>query len=285
MPGYQNENRSDYSKFNFMTNDELEEILRMDAMKFDDEDSDIDMLMYVMGVLAERRRSSADPGKTPEEAYQSFVDNYYTDDTEVTEEDIHNKKLTEPKRSRAGWRRFITVAAACFAILLFGVVTTAALGGESLNAFFDWTKEIFSFSSGDQNSETGPSPEYVVDDTWENVLRKKNIPENLMLLEPLEGYEQIDLHVYETPEMSSITGLFTNGDKRMRMAVKLYLGCEPQKIEKTDELLEIYESNGIFYYIFSNKDQIQAVWQYENYECIIFGNFSVEEIKSMIDAI
>lgn len=285
MPGYQNENRSDYSKFDFMTNEELEEILRMDAMKSDDEDSDIDMLMYVMGVLAERRRNSANPGKTPEEAYQSFVDNYYTDDTEVTEEDIHNIILAKPKRSRTGWRRFVTAAAACFAILLFGVVTTAALGGESLNAFFDWTKEIFSLSSGGQNNETGPSPEYVVDDTWENVLRKKNIPENLIPVQVLDGYEQVELHIYETPQIRSITGWFASDDKMIRMQVTIFLTENPLSIEKTDDLLEIYETNDVLYYIFLNKNQIQAVWQDGCYECAIIGNLSVDEIKTLIDSI
>lgn len=286
MPGYQNENRSDYSKFDSMTNEELEEILRMDAMKSDDEESDIDTLMYVMGVLAERRKSSANPGKTPEEAYKSFIDNYYTEDTEVTEENIHNITPLEPKRKHTGWRRFLTAAAACFAVLLLGVVTSTALGGDAMDAFFDWTKEIFCFPFEELPKESGTTANYEsVDDTWENVLRKKNIPEGLIPLQPLEGYEQVSLQITEIPEMRVIKARFENGKSRYRMTINVQLDSNQLQIEKTEDFLEIYEQNGVDYYIFSSKNQMKVVWHVDQYECIIVGNLSVEDILELINSI
>ena len=252
MPGYQNENRSDYSKFDSMTNEELEEILRMDAMKSDAEESDIDTLMYVMGVLAERRNNSANPGKTPEEAYKSFIDNYYSEDTEVTEENIHNITPLKPKRKRTGWRRFLTATAACFAVLLLGVVTSTALGGDAMDAFFDWTREIFCFSSDDQPEESRLSADYEsIDDTWENVLRKRNIPDGVMPFQPLEGYEQVDLRITEIPAMRSITVCFDNGSSQFRMTINIQKNSSQLQLEKTEDLLEIWEIDGNCYYIIS----------------------------------
>ena len=283
MPGYQKDDRRDFSKFDSMSSGELEEILRLDAMKSDDEESDIDMLLYVMEVLAERRKNSADPGKTAEEAYQSFLENYYIENTEVTDENTHNAIPFRPKRDRAGWKRPLTAAAACVAILLCGTAVSAVLAEDGLAPLFDWTKDVFSFSTPD---ETCTSDEYeLVDDSWENVLRKRNIPEDLMPLQPLEGFEQSKVIVTETPEMRSVSGYFDDGDREIRMTLKVLLSDDSYQMEKTEGLVEIFELNGIQYNIFSNKNQMQVIWQVDIYECIIAGDLSVDEIKLLVHSI
>lgn len=74
-------------------------------------------------------------------------------------------------------------------------------------------------------------------------------------------------------------------DSKIKIQVKLYLDSDPQQIEQSDSLVETYESGGITYYIFSDYNQLRAVWIRENYECYISGELTTEEIKEMIDSI
>lgn len=286
MPSYQDEAHSVFSKFDSMTNEELEEILRIDAEKSEDEDSDMDMLMYVMGVLAKRRKNSADPGKTPEEAYKSFVENYCTDDAEVTDESIHKTIIFKPKRNRSGWKRILTAAAACVAIVVCGAFTTNALGDDTFEQFFDWTKEVFFFSPLEQTEVSGPSDEYELEDvTLEESLMEMNIPLDLVPLQAPPGFKQVEISVLETPQVQSVVAHFEKGEQFLRIRVREALLKDPVIAEKSGELLEIYEYGDISYYIFSNLDKICVVWKVENYECKLYGNLSVDEMKELIHSI
>lgn len=72
--------RKDYSKFDSMSTEKLEEILRADFEASCGKESDIDMILYIMGVIAKRKqektiRAYADA----EQAWKSFHKNYCSD--------------------------------------------------------------------------------------------------------------------------------------------------------------------------------------------------------------
>lgn len=69
--------RHDYSQLDRMSTEELREILRLDFLLPDDEESDMDAILYVMQLVAERERKNP-TGKVPDvrEAWASFVKNY-----------------------------------------------------------------------------------------------------------------------------------------------------------------------------------------------------------------
>ena len=69
------------------------------------------------------------------------------------------------------------------------------------------------------------------------------------------------------------------------MRVRSYVQKDFENVEVDDNLLELYEAAGIQYYIFSNMDQIKAVWIIDSYQCSIVGDVTMEEIKHMIDSI
>ena len=66
----------DFSKYDSMSIGELEEILRADAQGPERDDSDVDEILYVMEVLAKKRRQNGIAGKTALEAYQEFQQHY-----------------------------------------------------------------------------------------------------------------------------------------------------------------------------------------------------------------
>ena len=108
----ENRNR-DYSRFDAMTTEELEDILRLDASAPDGEESDTELLLYVMGVLADRKKNNS-TGKTALEAWESFQQNYLSDD-ELFPED--KPKHSGSKRT-APWLRRMIAAAAVVALLV-----------------------------------------------------------------------------------------------------------------------------------------------------------------------
>ena len=76
MPEKQNRRIGDLSKYDAMTTEELEEILRWDAQAPEEQESDTEMILYIMEVLAKRKRNNGHTGKTALEAYESFKQNY-----------------------------------------------------------------------------------------------------------------------------------------------------------------------------------------------------------------
>lgn len=67
----------DFSKFDEMSTEELNEILRQDSQLPDGEDSDTDAILYIMGVIAKRNQElpSSDFGDV-NHAWSSFNKNY-----------------------------------------------------------------------------------------------------------------------------------------------------------------------------------------------------------------
>lgn len=76
--------RQGYTKFDTMSTDKLEEILRLDAQLPEGETPDQDAILYIMEVLAQRERENKSEN-TPdvEAAWYSFNQYYrpYTEDT------------------------------------------------------------------------------------------------------------------------------------------------------------------------------------------------------------
>ena len=68
MSENQNRRVGNLSKYDAMTTEELEEILRLDAEAPQEQESDIEMILYIMEVLAKRKRNNGHTGKTAQEA-------------------------------------------------------------------------------------------------------------------------------------------------------------------------------------------------------------------------
>ena len=101
----------DFSKFDSMTTEALQQILRLDAMKPEGEESDTEELLYIMEVLADRRRNdSTYTGKTAQQAFEDFQKYYMP---EVSDDDTANATPAKQNKLSVLWtRRIATVAAA-----------------------------------------------------------------------------------------------------------------------------------------------------------------------------
>ncbi len=276
MSENQNRGNIDFAKYDSMATEELEELLRLDAEIPEGQESDTDKILYIMEVLAERKRNSSHAGKTALEAYESFKQNYMP-------ETDHNES-TVPAKTKRGcprWARGLTAAAAVLAILLAGSVTAKAFGFNIWKAVIQWTQETFHFGDWG-NSDTDNNLPYA---SLQEALEKGNTPIWLVPTWFPDGYELVDVKVEQSPIKKNYTAKYISGEKNLRIIVQDYLDGNPVFVEQSDGLVEEYEAYGITYYLLENNKRTQAVWIVDSYECCISSELTIDELKMMISSI
>ena len=128
----------DFSKYEAMSTEELEEILRLDAAAPEGAQSDTELLFYVMEVLAKRKQNNHITGNTAQKAWESFQQYYMPEES----------KKSVVRKKPALWVRRMTAVAAIAALLILVPLTSSALTlGEAWEIIAQWAKETFSFVS------------------------------------------------------------------------------------------------------------------------------------------
>lgn len=273
----------DLSKYDTMATEELEEILRLDSEAPEGQESDTEVLLYVMEVLANRRNTN-NTGKTAQQAWESFQQQYLPEEEESLEYTLENKK---PAKRTQPWLRRLIAAAAVIGLLVSIPLTAGAFGWEDIwNAIAKWAKETFSFVSGDDTQVSEPDTEDTLQYTsLEQVLFDARGEENLVPAWIPEGYQLEEIMIEEDPVRKAYFAFYLNGEKALQILVQTYQTTDSENIEVEKEPLEIYEVSGVQYYIVANDEQLRAAWTKDSYECYISGDLTIEEIKMMIDSI
>ena len=266
----------DFSKYDSMSIGELEEILRADAQGPERDDSDVDEILYVMEVLAKKRRQNGIAGKTALEAYQEFQQHYLP----MVEEESQPQR----KSNVIPFRRIATIAASL--VLVFTLATSAnAFSFKDIwNAVAKWAEETFSFSIGVEASDPKEDDffEYTsIIDALSGNGRDKSVAPSWIP----QSFELLEIIIDKNPVQETYIAIYSLDQSRLKISVQTFLSTEPEQIEITAKYQEIYSSCGIDYYIFRNNDLLQAAWINGEYECYIAGNVSINELKQMIDSI
>ena len=283
MPDIQICGERDFSAYDSMSDEDLENLLRDDFSKPEGEKSDTDMLLYITEVLAKRRKERKE-GKSPAEAWESFEQNYYTENDDFC---ISESVPASQNRARGRWKWGLVATAAVLVLVIGASVTAKAFKFDLWGTFAKWTKETFYFSSSDQPDisaapNSSDTPKYT---GLQEALAEYNIPTALAPTWLPEGYEEVDITTKEAPSQRLFFAQYKNQDKSIRIRIVTYLNSDPSQIEQSDSLVEIYRSNDIDFYIFNNHDQLCAAWINGRCECVITGPLSMSEIKEMIDSI
>lgn len=274
-----NRSTGGFPKDDSMSIGELEEILCADVMGPERDDSDVEEILYVMEVLAQKRRQNGIAGKTALEAYQEFQQHYLP---ALEVEDIESV----PKRRATviPFRRIAAVAASL--VLVFTLTTSAnAFGWKDVwNAVARWAGETFSFSTGVEISEPQnvDNLQYL---SLHDALCKDGLDYYMIPTWVPEKYELVDIVIDRNPMQESYIAIYTSNGAILKISVISYLTTEPEQVEKSDNLIETYEYAGMSFYIFSNNGQNRAAWNIGSYECYISGDISIEDIKLMINSI
>ena len=283
MPDARNRRDEEFAKYDAMSTEELQQLLREDASKPVGEESDTDVLFYVMEVLAKRRKEQNE-GKSPEEALESFKKHYNTEN-EISSDS--ERVPAAPKRSGIGrWMKGLIAAAAVFAFVIGGSLTANAMGFDLWEVIAKWTQETFHFGyAGAENTNAPEKDDATPFAGLQALLDLHDVDVPLVPTHIPDGYIEVDVSVEETPLQRRFVAKYQFNDNTIRFRIVDYLDGAPTQVEQSESLLEIYSCNGINYYIFSNYDQLRASWINENYECYITGPLTISEIKEMIYSI
>ena len=275
------EKREDTSQYDHMTTEELQEILRKHAHGELETEPDTEDLFKIMEVLSERRQNTGAPAyRSDEEAFAEFCEHYMPKDTEKS----------RPKVIGFSNRVFKTVAAVLAIVLVLTVGTTLtakAFHIDIWSRFASWTKNIFQFAENSQEA-TAKDPELENNlelTSLQDALVQQNITERLAPSWLPEGYVNTDVRVKSSPRAITISAFFEKDEEELVMTIRQTIGTPAKQVEKSDDLFEIYKIGGKDYYIFSNNAKLQVKWSVGEFECVIGGNITLEEMKKIIDSI
>ena len=273
---------SDLARYDEMTTQELEEILRSDLDAPEGQGSDEETLLHIMEVLAQRTRT--DPtGSAARRSWASFQQHYLP---EIEEQDETPEETKPDKRLRIRPRRWLA-AAAVIAVLVSIPLTVCALNWDKTrDVFATWKDGVFSFVGTDDTKATQPQPDTsLIYPSLQDALEDSGSRTDIVPTWIPEGYTLIDISVDESPQKRVYTAIYTKGDSVLNVTVRSFLTSDPTKIEINNDLVELYESAGTDYYIFYNDQILSAIWFRDSYECFISGDLTLKEIKTMIDSI
>lgn len=275
-----NRRHQDFAKFDAMSTEELEEILRLDLDAPPEQESDTEVLLTIMEVLAQRKK----PEKTAFEALESFRQNYMPEEDRTAP--VLNCKRKINSRTPARWLRTLAATAAVIAVILLTSVTAKAFGWDIWDAVVKWTENTFHISIGtpsDANNQgEGDNFTYT---SLDDALNQNKVDVALSPTWIPDGYALSSITVERTPLQKVYTAIYHNDDVSLRITVREYMASDPEYIEQTEGLIETYEASGITYYLFENNSRTQAVWINGSFECVISGHLTIAELKDMIDSI
>lgn len=271
----------DFSKFDAMRTEELEEILFQDS-KLPEEASDVSAILYIADVLAKRKENHPDV----DAAWASFREHYLPDADGVSlYEDEEDAAKSRTKKKRGRFFHTAAAAAAVVLVLFVGSLTARADGYDFWSSAASWSKNTFSFGpAGTASTEEQADKE----------------PKNeLQLALDQDGVTEVKAPTYipEGYEFYTLTKTGTSGDRSYSVSYMRMMGADPPVLLSIDFSgqvggqyskgagdPEIYKRNGTEYYIMTCYGGYMAVWRAEPYECSISVVPTREDLIRMIDS-
>ena len=272
--------RERFPRYDEMTTEQLREILRKHAHGELEKEPDTEELFYIMEVLADRESENPEKQiKSTEEAYATFVKHYVP---EMAEEKLipfykHGAIATR-------WMKRVAVVAIICVALTTAAVSAKAFAPNFWEKVASWTKEFFRFEDVTDGTK-GKNPETENNVELNSLHKALDQQDGLAPTWIPEGYTCISVEAKETPKTRRISAIYEKDGERLIIQIRQEFGSDPFQVEKNEELIEIYTADGVDYYIFSNNKTLQTAWVVGEFECMIGGNITLEEMKRIIDSI
>lgn len=282
MPQNNDRKERDFSRYDALSTEELSEILRLDSEAPEGNGLDIDTLLYITGVLAERKKTT-DTGKTAQEAWSSFQQNYMESEDACPAVTEDNK----PVKTSKPWIRRMIAAILVVVILVAVPLSVKALNWEDIcNTVVQWAKETFSFIRGDQRNADGPNANSTRQyQSLQESLEQEGFSSNMVPTWIPDGYVLAKIDIDKTPFQRDYIALYVKGEQFYNICIRVYIESDPQRIEANESVIDTIVTDDNEYHILSNNGLFSAMWMQDSYECFITGDLTVDELKQMINSI
>lgn len=279
--------KPDFSKYDNMTTEELEEILRTQFF-LADENTDDQLIEHILEVLTERDEDKINAGlQDPEPTWEKFLENHPDVQVEkcsadCEENDTELLSIDQSARRMRFLRRVGCIAAIFICVLFAGTITAYAMGIDIPGAIAEWTSEVFSFinTSADKQDSKAVPPQ--LEELYEEL--SKYVSDT-----PLPSYLPTEYHLIDTQaqydgDIRKLSCFLSNGEQNIVIYYVIYFANNTMiEYEKNDVNPEIMVVDGIKYYIFSNTDQWTVTWVSGNVEGCIFTQ-SKDELIMIIES-
>ena len=276
MGEHDSSSKNNYSKFDRLSTDTLNDILTQSFLLSDDKVYSIDEIVYIAEIVAKRQKENPDyQGIEAHEAWNIFTKYYfpassdakslYDDSDEETDENEGRKYQIRHRRlARAG-----AVAAVLAALLIAFTVTAYALGYNPWRFVATWTDEVFGF--------TNDNP---VTAKLQNEMDKQNITDFRAPKYLPEGFEQSEFDSANMEGYYYVVSYYSNNDSDVIIiSITQYFDTAGGSTYFKDSYPpEVIVKNGTTYYVFTNAGHNVAVWLNDGIEYGISSNLSKDEV-------
>lgn len=280
-----NRSNRDFSHFDKLSTEELRAIIHQDSMLDENEDSDIDAVLYIMEVLA-RREKEENKIKDIDAAWQSFKEDYYPYASDP--EPLFKLSDAEPAPAAGPAVIFfkklfkpLSIIAVVALALLTGTITSYALGFNLWGALAAWTHETFHFTT----SEVETVQPF---ENLQNALDMYGITASLVPTWLPDTCGEDIVQVFEIPNGIHLVSNCSVQAGELVFNINHYndtVDVSHRTYERMETNVNIYTSNGIDHYIMPNGNKIRISWLSENNECSILCTLKETDIYRMIDSI
>lgn len=294
MSGFQGHDR-DLSQYNHMSTEELEKILRADFGLPEDEESDMEKILYITEVIA-RRRAGQPTGRyaNADEAWESFVENYLPAEERAVfrqEEERAGESEAGTKRTRPRlWRTVLTRVASIVAVIALvaaaSTMTASAFGFDFWAWLTAWTQEAFGVRQQNfiHSGNEQEIPEQLAE--LDALMQEYGFPDRLLPTYLLEGYEADTVECESNTTFVKLLCALNKNDDSIVLEYTMYQSNQvTEKTQKDEDDPDPYECGGVDHYIMTNGETYYAIWTVDNVECVIYGVSSREELTQMVSSI
>lgn len=281
----------DYSKYDHMPTEVLENIIRAD-LYLSGEAADPELIDYILEILEGRKIPEAERYLPDiEESWERFKKDRLVMEQKCprasAKDDIIDFNIAQ--RKHFGYtRRIASIAAVFICVLFVGTVTAYAVGIDLWGSIARWTEERFSFLSDGpvQAANYEDIPPQLIE--LSEMLQEQGVVVGILPHYLPDGYKWDGNTFFDNSDTLGVISMdvgLTNGSNYIVIAYDIHTdGRYLAEYEKDNVDLEIYECKNVPYYIFTNTGDSIIVWVNGNVECSISG-LPNEEIYKVIESI
>ncbi len=303
MPDLESGKNRSYHFLNKISTEELKRILQEDfeSEGSDDPENDV-FITHVMEVIAERESGeSSTPGFDIAAGWDDFQKNYRPEadapilmcDDEKLAEFIQNNKSQvvskAPQPKRAG-HKFLRIAILAAVAMCICAVAASVLEINIVKMFARWTQDIFQFRSEQITSQGVTYLSGTMlnqDQTLQDALEEVGVTKPVSPKWIPDGFSYSGSKSFTEVAEPMFTALYEDEttDRTIIVSVNIHQAPISSIQEKDSSPVDLYQVDGVDYYIMQNNGVEVATWFIDNLECSIMGEISKAEMEMMINSI
>lgn len=290
------QHKADFSKFDRMSTEELEDILCQHAQSDDAGETDLNAILYISEVLVEREKEKPIYSIPPvETAWQQFQQKYLlpetgdvTSSTDIPQDVAIPFEEARPTQNKIRRRSMRAAAAAAILVILLvsSSVTASAFGVKLWDALVKWTCETFGFSYAGQKEVGQDEVHEQLEELKKTLYLHGAVKEDVLPKYLPEGYTASQPVVTAYSDFTDVVCMLSNGEQFIMFQYRLRTDDKKAPTYEKDEVdPDEYVVDGVIHSITTNEGTYQALWQQSNIECGIYGLNTKEELIRIIDSI